>query len=114
MPLNHLSCGRNGGRLELLYWLLRAATLGVVRVPPPMLSRAEVLKVGVSHTFSIDGATRDLGYRPVVSAADGQRRLLADLAHRFPQKPLWWHGRLAQRLLLLAMLVVGLAMVLVY
>ena len=104
MQLNHLSCGRNGGRLELLYWLLRAATLGVVRVPPPMLSRAEVLKVGVSHTFSIAGAAAALGYYPVVSAEEGQRRLLADLANRFPRQALWWEVPKIQLLVLLGLL----------
>ena len=89
---------------------MRAVTLGAVRVPSPVLSRAEVLKVGVHHTFSIDGATAALGYRPIVSARDGQRRLLADLAERFPRQPLWWQGRrLAQLLLLVATLAVGLA-----
>ena len=103
----------NGGRLEFAYWLMKTATLGTVRVPPPMLSRAEVLKVGVSHTFSIEGATAALGYRPVVSAKEGQRRLLADLAQRFPRQPLWWEGRAAQLLVLAAMLAMGLAIVLV-
>jgi hypothetical protein len=69
-----------------------------------MLSRAEVLKVGVHHTFSIDGATAALGYRPVVSASEGQRRLLADLARRFPRQPLWWEDRLVQVLLVVAIL----------
>ena len=100
----------NDGRLEVAYWLTRAVTLGAVRVPPPMLSRAEVLKVGVHHTFSIDGATAAVGYRPVVSAEDGHRRLLADLAERFPQQTLWWEDRrLAQLLVLVAVLALGLA-----
>lgn len=102
----------NGGRLEFAYWLVKAATLGAVRVPPPLLSRAEVLKVGVSHTFSIEGAAAALGYRPVVSATEGQRRLLADLAQRFPRQPLWWEGRTAQLLVLAATLATGLAIIL--
>ena len=94
--------------LELGFVLLTWLTLGCVRVPPPMLSRAEVLKVGVYHTFSISGARDALGYVPVVSAEEGQRRLLEDLARRFPPEPLWWDhyyvAALAKSILLLLLL----------
>lgn len=71
-----------------------------------MLSRAEVLKVGVSHTFSIAGATAALGYRPVVSAREGRRRLLADLAERFPRQPLWWEVPRTHLLVLVGLLLI--------
>ena len=76
--------------LEALYALALFLSCGMIAVPAPLLSRAEVLKVGVSHTFSTARARSQLGYAPVVQADEGQRRLVADLAHRFPREPLWW------------------------
>lgn len=66
-------------------WLIELAhaALPVFR---PLLTRAEVNKTGVQHTFSIEKAERLLGYRPRVSVAEGWRRvldaLLAEGHHR--------------------------------
>ena len=76
--------------LELGYILLTWLTFGCVAVPPPTLSRAEVLKVGVSQTFSISAARDAIGYHPIVTAEDGQKRLMAGLTERFPFEALWW------------------------
>ena len=47
----------------------------------PLLLPAEVLKVGVTHTFVTDKARRELGYRPLIhpdaGMADTVRALLA-------------------------------------
>ena len=81
--------------LELCYALATLLTAGMVAVPPPMMSRAEVLKVGVSHTFSTAAARQALGYEPVVGAEEGRRRLVADLRERFPRRQLWWRSKRA-------------------
>ena len=93
--------------LELSYILLTWLTFGCVAVPPPMLSRAEVLKVGMHHTFSCRGAREAFGYQPVVTAEDGHRRLMADLAERFPFEPLWWQRWQVFWLLALALAFAG-------
>ena len=41
----------------------------------PFLTRAEVLKVGVTHYFSIDRARRELGYNPKVTTKEGSERM---------------------------------------
>lgn len=41
----------------------------------PFLTRAEVLKVGVSHFFSITKAQKDLGYAPLVTSMEGSERI---------------------------------------
>lgn len=41
----------------------------------PFLTRAEVLKVGVSHYFSIEKAQRELGYQPALSSQQGAQKL---------------------------------------
>jgi nucleoside-diphosphate-sugar epimerase len=41
----------------------------------PLLTRAEVVKVGVTHTFSIARAKRELGYRPLCSSREGAREM---------------------------------------
>jgi hypothetical protein len=59
--------------LRLPVWLAYIAAggceLALRALPPawrfePLLTRAEVLKTGVAHHFSIDKARRELGYRP--------------------------------------------------
>ncbi|KAI8926572.1 3-beta hydroxysteroid dehydrogenase/isomerase family-domain-containing protein [Entophlyctis helioformis] len=46
----------------------------------PLLTRTEVLKVGVTHFFSIAKAQRDLGYHPRVHRTEGMRRTMRHLA----------------------------------
>lgn len=41
----------------------------------PFLTRAEVLKVGVTHFFSISRARRELGYNPKVTTQEGSERM---------------------------------------
>ena len=48
-------------------------------LPPPLLLPAEVLKVGVTHYFSIDKARRELGYEPRVQPEQGMRDTVAAL-----------------------------------
>jgi len=43
----------------------------------PLLTRAEVYKVGVTHYFSPDHSKNDLGYQPLVSMKEGMGRVLA-------------------------------------
>lgn len=40
----------------------------------PFLTRAEVLKVGVTHYFSMEKARRDLGYKPIVDVETAMGR----------------------------------------
>lgn len=48
----------------------------VLEIPiEPFLVRAEVLKVGVTHYFSIDKARRELGYKPRITTAQGAENL---------------------------------------
>ncbi|NOY93795.1 MAG: NAD-dependent epimerase/dehydratase family protein [Deltaproteobacteria bacterium] len=69
-------------RAKMPRWLMRALALGaewvsrVFGAPEPFLTLMEVRKISVTHTFRIDGAARDLGYRPAVSQAEGVRRCL--------------------------------------
>ena len=48
-------------------------------LPTPLLLPAEVLKVGVTHTFSIDKARRELGYAPRVAPEEGMAQTVAAL-----------------------------------
>ncbi len=59
----------------LLVWRLTRGRY----IPSPLLLPAEVLKVGVTHTFSIDKARRELGYEPQIKQADGLRDTVAAL-----------------------------------
>jgi len=43
------------------------------------MTRFLALQLSKSHTYSIERARRDFGYAPVVSHAEGMRRLLPDL-----------------------------------
>lgn len=62
--------------LEDIYWL--TALLG--HPLPPMLTRAEVNKVAVTHYFSIQKARDELGYSPTVTSAEGAARIAATYA----------------------------------
>jgi len=61
---------RIGRVMENLYTLFR------IRSEPPM-TRFLAEQLAMSHWFSIDGASRTLGYVPRVSTADGLDRLVA-------------------------------------
>ncbi len=43
--------------------------------PAPFLTRAEVYKVGVTHTLTIDEARRDFGYKPTITTEQGAERM---------------------------------------
>lgn len=72
----------------------------VLEVPiEPFMVRAEVLKVSVTHYFSIDKARRELGYRPRITTAQGAenlaKRYAASLSNEdyFELPALaWWIG----------------------
>jgi nucleoside-diphosphate-sugar epimerase len=59
---------RLGGVMEILYRFLRLEN------EPPM-TRFVAEELATSHWFDIGAARRDLGYRPVVSTAEGLLRL---------------------------------------
>ena len=74
---------------------------------PPVLTRAEVAKVGVTHYFSIDKAARVLGYAPGVSSRDAMRatarRFAARRGERVEPPALgWWLAVVGGMLLLWA------------
>lgn len=57
--------------LERVYYATRSMGVPV----EPALTQAEVLKVGVTHYFSIEKAQRLLGYQPQLSSEEGALRL---------------------------------------
>jgi nucleoside-diphosphate-sugar epimerase len=59
---------RLGGALE---WLYRG--LGIGSEPP--MTRFVAAELATSHYFDLSAARRDLGYRPIVTVAEGLRRL---------------------------------------
>ena len=59
-----------GAGMELLW------RLGRIGGEPPM-TRFLAAQLGHSHYYNIAAAERDLGYRPLVSSADGMERLAA-------------------------------------
>jgi nucleoside-diphosphate-sugar epimerase len=59
---------RSGLALEVAYRLLR------LRSEPPM-TRFLAAQLGREHWFDISAARRDFGYRPLISTAEGMRRL---------------------------------------
>lgn len=66
--------------------------LAPVWVFEPLLTRAEVCKVGYTHFFAMDGAPRrKLGYAPCVSAKDGMDRVRAVFAAQLA--PAWERRR---------------------
>ena len=61
-----------GGLLEKVYGLLHLAG------EPPM-TRFLAQQLSGTHTYAIDKAARDIGYQPIVSVAEGLRRMEAEL-----------------------------------
>ena len=57
--------------LEQLFFVSRSLGYPI----EPFLTRAEVLKVGVTHHFSIAKAARELGYKPLVTSHQGAERI---------------------------------------
>jgi nucleoside-diphosphate-sugar epimerase len=77
-------------RLALPVWLMLLVAYAVQfcclavwrltgHLPVPLLLPAEVLKVGVTHTFSIAKARRELGYAPLVAPEQGMADTVAAL-----------------------------------
>ncbi|KAK3236180.1 hypothetical protein CYMTET_53659, partial [Cymbomonas tetramitiformis] len=64
--------------IEIVWQVLSAAGIEF----NPLITRAEVLKVGVTHYFSTAKAKAELGYDPPVSPSEGQRRLVEDILHK--------------------------------
>jgi len=63
---------RAGSVLETVYRLFR-----IGREPP--MTRFLATQLAKSHYFDISSASRDFGYKPTISTADGVRRLVAAL-----------------------------------
>lgn len=61
--------------LELLRLLLLLVTGGRVSFQP-LLTRSEVMKVGVTHFFSMSNARRDIGYAPIVTVETAIERCI--------------------------------------
>lgn len=63
--------------LVVAYWLekLYFASKALGAPIEPFLTRAEVYKVGYSHYFSIAKATRELGYEPLITSAQGAEKI---------------------------------------
>jgi nucleoside-diphosphate-sugar epimerase len=57
--------------MELVFYITNACYIPV----EPMLTRAEVYKVGVTHYFSIEKAKKDLGYRPTFTSEEGSKQM---------------------------------------
>jgi nucleoside-diphosphate-sugar epimerase len=64
---------RIGAACEFAYRVLR-------RTSEPPMTRFLAAQLGRSHYFDISAARRDFGYEPVVSLAEGMRRLRDDIA----------------------------------
>jgi len=71
------SAWRSGIAFEITYRLLS------IRKEPPM-TRFLAAQLGREHWFNISAARRDFGYRPLVSTAEGMRRLKEWLASQRP------------------------------
>ncbi len=52
----------------------------------PLMTRAEVCKVGYTHFMSMTGPRNALGYDPIVPFDEAVKRLQADLAPRVASK----------------------------
>ncbi len=52
----------------------------------PLLTRAEVYKVGVTHYFKPDKARNELGYRPLVPMKEGMGRVLEYYSSKLSQE----------------------------
>lgn len=55
--------------------ILMRSIVGADAAPAPFLTRAEVYKVGVTHTFSVHEAVTDFGYKPTISSQQGAERM---------------------------------------
>lgn len=64
--------------IEIVWQVLSAAGIEF----NPLITRAEVLKVGVTHYFSTAKAKAELGYDPPVSPSEGQQRLVEDIVRK--------------------------------
>lgn len=53
--------------LEQIYYITNNINIPI----EPFLTRAEVLKVGISHYFSIDKAKKELNYQPILNSKEG-------------------------------------------
>lgn len=73
----------------------------------PLLTRAEVCKVGYTHYFSMQGPRRRLGYVPLLSAAEGMGRTRRAFAGQ-----LWPVARRRRALLRQVIVLLAVAMVL--
>jgi nucleoside-diphosphate-sugar epimerase len=60
-------------------WLCLAVWAATGWLPDPLLLPAEVIKVGVTHTFSTAKARREIGYRPLVAPDRGMRETVKAL-----------------------------------
>lgn len=63
---------RVGAVLETVWRVLRLRG-------EPRMTRFVALQLSRSHSYSIAAASRDLGYRPAISIAEGMQRMQADL-----------------------------------
>lgn len=69
--------------IELVHWAVFVASRGAVNFMP-LLTRAEVLKVGVTHYASLESARCELGYEPVVDVQTACARTAASLPRPQP------------------------------
>lgn len=86
------------GTMEWVYALCPALS--------PLLTRAEVAKVGVTHYFTIANAAKDFGYKPKFDSQIGSERLARYYAsfpndHFFRLAAWWWYGSIATGMTLL-------------
>jgi len=56
--------------------------------PPLFITRAEVVKSGLTHYFSIEKAKRELGYYPIKSSDEGREELAAHYKNLYLQNKL--------------------------
>lgn len=78
LPVNFMVCVSYF--MELLYHATARLGYGV----SPLLTRAEVYKVGVTHYFSISKAQEELGYRPAITSIDGANRIAKHYEENMP------------------------------
>ena len=79
--------------LEIIYHVTKRLGITI----DPLLTRAEVHKVGVTHYFSIKKAQRELQYKPLFDSHEGARRLgeyyrklLTNTNYFETPSPFWW------------------------
>jgi hypothetical protein len=76
--------------LELMHLAMRAV-VGRLALAP-LLTRAEVYKVGINHTLTIKEAQTDFGYKPTITTPEGSQRM----ADYYQLKPVCDGGDLKQ------------------